>query len=182
MRLRDTVKHWNTTEVERSAVYPCEHFAAPTYERYLRAVDVEADPSITFRWICQLTVAPYSYDWLDNWGRRSPSVLTPGAEVLDVGQQFLIARIVEFEPGRQITGVSTPRASRLFGPITLTYQVSAAGGQGSRIVACMTVGADSWAGRARRTLLGLGDLVMMRKQLLTLKFNAEASAASGVTL
>jgi hypothetical protein len=129
---------------------------------------------VAFRWLCQLKVAPYSYDWLDNWGRRSPRELTPGAENLAVGQQLMITRIVEFEPDRQITGVSVPAATAVFGAMSLTYQVTATAG-GSRLVACLDVTARSRAGRVRAALLAVGDLVMMRKQLLNLKGLAECS-------
>jgi hypothetical protein len=68
--------------------------------------------------------------------------------------------------------VSLPAATRLFGPIALTYQVTDAPA-GSRLVCCLDVTAGSWPERARRKLLGVGDLVMMRKQLLTFKKLAE---------
>jgi hypothetical protein len=168
-------RHWHVDASERAATYPCMRYAVRPYDCYLRGIDVEADAETTFRWLCQLKVAPYSYDWLDNLGRRSPRTLTPGAERLTVGQRFLIGRIVEFVPGRHITALSTRRASRLFGPIALTYQVAANGPSQSRLVVCMTVTARSWPGRLRRELLGWGDLVMMRRQLRTLKRLAEAS-------
>ncbi len=86
----------------------------------------------------------------------------------------MVATIVEFETDCHITAVGTPKASRVFGPITLTYQVQQQG-TGSRLTAAMTVSASSLPGRVRRALLGWGDLVMMRKQLLTLKACAEAA-------
>lgn len=170
---RKTAQFWGVTEAEREAIYPCDAHARRPYRRYLRAVDVDAVPGVTFRWLCQLKVAPYSYDWIDQLGRLSPRTLTPGADQLEVGQRFMIARIVEFELGRHITAVSTPVASRIFGPLALTYQVDPRGSH-SRIVAALTVTASSPPARVRRELLGWGDLVMMRKQLLTLKTCAES--------
>lgn len=93
----------------------------------LRAVDVAAPPAVVFRWRCQLKVAPYSYDLLDNLGRRSPRELTPGVERLERGQRFLIFELVDFEPGRQLTGTSLPGPTRVFGPIAGTYLVEPAG-------------------------------------------------------
>ncbi len=69
---------------------------------------------MVFRWLCLLEVAPYSYDWIDNLGRRSPRTLTPGTEDLEVGQEFLVSRLLEFEPDRHIAGVVLPRPERLF--------------------------------------------------------------------
>lgn len=174
----DSFQFWNVTRAERAATYPAERYAESGSIRFLRAISVDADAATVFRWVCQLKIAPYSYDRADNLGRRSPRRLTPDAERLALGQQFLIVRIVEFEEGCHITGVSTPRATRMFGPICLTYQVNASGPHASRIVVAMTVGADGWASRLRRTLLGPGDLVMMRKQLRTLKQCAEQSSPS----
>ncbi len=172
--LLDFAYHWNTTAAERDTEHPAHRYARPPYRTLVRAVDIAAPPAVVYRWLCQLTVAPYSYDWLDNAGRRSPRQLTPGAEKLSVGQRLMIARIVEFQADRQIVGVSMPGASALFGRIALSYRVTPAE-TGSRLVACLDVTGRSLAGRLRTELLALGDLVMMRRQLLNLRDLAEAS-------
>ncbi len=166
-------RSWNVVAADRARRYPCERYAGPGGERFLRAVDVQADPATVFRWVCQLRVAPYSYDLVDNLGRRSPRSLTPGADRLEVGQRFVVvARIVEFEDGRHVTALSAPDGSRLLGPVAFTYEVRP-GPSGARLVAAMCVGAHGRLQRAVRAALGWGDLVMMRKQLLTLKVLAE---------
>jgi hypothetical protein len=172
----DWARSWHTTAAENSADYPSHRYAVAPYRTLVRAVDIAVPPAVVYRWLCQLTVAPYSYDWLDNLGRRSPRDLTPGAERLEVGQRLMIGRIVEFEPDRQITAVSMPGPSAIFGRIALTYQVSPAP-TGSRLVCCLDVTIRSRAGRLRADLLGVGDLVMMRRQLLNLKALAERPAA-----
>jgi hypothetical protein len=177
MRLLDSAQFWNATAAERVADYPAHRYAITPYRPFIRAVDVAAPPAVVFRWLCQLKVAPYSYDWLDNGGRRSPRELTPGAENLAVGQRLMVARIVEFDRDRHLTGVSLPAATAMFGAMSLTYQVTATAG-GCRLVGCLDVTARSWAGRLRTDLLGVGDLVMMRRQLLNLKGLAECSAVA----
>lgn len=176
MFLSTTARRWGATDAEVAVTYPCEAYVAEPSERLLRAVTIQAEPATVFRWLCQLKVAPYSYDLLDNLGRRSPRELTPGAERLAVGQRFMICRISEYEQDRHITGVSTLRASRLFGVQSLTYQLNAVDDRECRLVVCLAVEAAGWWSRARCALLAYGDLVMMRKQLLTLKTLAESSA------
>jgi hypothetical protein len=112
-------------------------------------VDVAAPPAVVYRWLCQLKVAPYSYDWIDNAGRPSPRTLTPGAERLAIGQRLIVAEIVEFEPDRQITAVSLPSAAALFGHFSMTYQVSPAA-PGTRLICCLDVSAAGPAARLRR--------------------------------
>src|SRR5438309_742470 len=69
-------KQWGTTESERAQPFPCDEFVSgPRHASYHRAVTVEAPKELVFRWLCQLKVAPYAYDWLDNLGRQSPREL-----------------------------------------------------------------------------------------------------------
>lgn len=173
-------EHWNTTPEETAASYPCDEFSEVPYRSLTRAVDVHAPPALVFRWLCQLRAAPYSYDLIDNWGRRSPRELTPGLDQLAIGQFLLVATVASFVRDEHITGRATPAADRLFGLMALTYSINPRG-DGSRLIGRLNVRAPRglWA-QTRYTLLGWGDLIMMRKQLLTLKALAERDAGRSV--
>ncbi len=168
---------WGAVAGERALPLPCDPLLPDAPMVLHRAVDVAAPAAVTFRWLCQLRVAPYSYDWLDNGGRRSPRTLTPGLEHLAVGQQFCrIFTLESVTPGEQITlRITSPAARRLFGTVVLTYAVLPAGPAASRLLARLRVaGLDP----VRRRALAWGDLVMMRRQLLTLAALAERTAAA----
>jgi hypothetical protein len=145
----------------------CDELLAVAPVRLHRGVSVGAPTSIVFRWLCQLKLAPYSYDILDNLGRRSPRELTSGVERLEVGQRFMsIFSLTSFALDKHIT----LRARRT----AVTYAVYPADGC-TRLVARVLF--DPPGGRLAGALVGhalaLGDLVMMRKQLLTLRSLAE---------
>jgi len=142
----------------------------------MRAVDIQAPADVAYRWVCQLQVAPYSYDWLDNRGRRSPRKLTPGADHVALGQSFLIGPIVEFKEGRHLTAVIDPPYSRVFGACSITYSVKSIGPDSCRLVVKLDVPSRTRWEEVRAFLLAWGDLIMMRKQLLTLKALAENMA------
>jgi len=122
-------------------------------------------------------VAPYSYDWIDNRGRTSPRVLTPGLDRLETGQGFGVGTLVDFARDEHITIRAVPAADRWFGLVALTYRVIARSGSGSRLVVRLLVHEPSspWE-HVRFHLLTWGDLIMMRKQLITLKQLAEQTA------
>ena len=135
---------------------------------------------VVFRWLCQLRAAPYSYDWIDNFGRTSPPRFTPGLERLEVGQRVMtFFELVEFEPDRHLTVMTPPTAlDGVFGRFAVSYVVRPRDETHARLVVKLRVRyARRWLGWAARWVLPWGDLVMMRKQLLTLKRLAEASAA-----
>jgi hypothetical protein len=176
-----TIAHdWGSTPAERAMPFACDRHLADAHDALFRAVDVDAPPAVTFRWLCQLRAAPYSYDWIDNFGRTSPRTLTPGLERLAVGQTVMtIFELVEFETDRQLTLVLR-RGRAVFGDIALTYLVTSRGAGRSRIVAKMLVRYPA-ARRIAEQVFPLSDLVMMRKQLLTLKRLAEDTATTDET-
>lgn len=56
-------------EIARS--YPCDDFVTAPTLRAWRGVRVEAPAEAVWPWVAQVRLAPYSYDWIDNLGRRS---------------------------------------------------------------------------------------------------------------
>jgi len=171
------VSEWGSTAAERADTYPCDGLLPAPETTLFRAVDVEAPAAVSFRWFCQLRAAPYSYDLLDNFGRRSPRQLTPGLERLEAGQRVMtIFRLAEFEPGRSLTVVSRSRA---LGDVACTYRADPGAGGTSRIVLKILARFPrGLRGEAMRLLLPPGDLVMARRQLLNLKRLAERSPAT----
>ncbi len=170
-------RRWGATDAEVAARVPCDELLpdAPAVDR---AVSVRAEPAVVFRWLCQLRAAPYSYDWIDNLGRRSPRQLIEGLDQLEIGQRFMtIFRLAALERGRSITLDST---TGLFGRVAVSYLVAPAGKNGTRLVVKLVfVTPRSLPGRVMQRILPYGDLIMMRRQLLTLKALAERLASAG---
>jgi hypothetical protein len=169
---------WGSTAAERAAALPCDELVPGDVLVLDRAVDVAAPAAVTFRWLCQLRVAPYSYDLIDNGGRRSPRTLTPGVDRLEVGQRMCrVFTLDSYEPRSSLTlRLTSARARRAFGDVAITYAVVPTGAATSRIVARVrAAGLDP----VRRRALGWGDLIMMRKQLRTFAALAARTAADG---
>ncbi|HEV7161761.1 MAG TPA: hypothetical protein VGN25_00760 [Solirubrobacteraceae bacterium] len=162
--------NWGASAEECSTQLACDRLLPTASLRMHRAISVQAPSSLVFLWLCQLKLAPYSYDLLDNFGRKSPQQLANGLDQLEAGQRFMtIFSLVSFCRDAHIT----LRSRR----VAVTYAVSA---QGSATRLLVRVIFDPPGARVGATLLGnalaLGDLVMMRKQLLTLKALAERDA------
>jgi hypothetical protein len=116
-------------------------------------------------WIAQIRLAPYSYDWIDNLGRKSPQRLMGLPEPV-VGEQFSTAatrpfgRILAVEPPKHLTG-------EIIGAC-ISY-VLVPQEQSTRLLMKLVTSASSWVA----PFLSVGDLVMARRQLLNLKALAE---------
>ncbi|OBH71618.1 hypothetical protein A5684_20910 [Mycobacterium intracellulare] len=155
---------WGVRPGERTTPLPCDGVLPSAGVRADRAISIAAPPSIVFAWLCQLRVAPYSYDILDNLGRRSPRRRDPELTRLAVGQRFMTIFVLRsFVDDRQITLRSRG--------VAVTYAIHP-GGEGSRLHARVLFAGPRLLAHA----LALGDLLMMRKQLLTLKSLAETEA------
>ena len=157
---------WGVTQAEVERHYGCDALVtSPTLEAW-RGVTVRADPDTVWARLRQVRIAPYSYDLVDNLGRRSPRELrdvpepTPGdpftsAFGIDQGE------VLAVEPGRELTA----RIMSAYMSYAVVPEAT-----GTRLLLKV-------AARTHRILapaLSVGDLVMARKQLLTLKALAES--------
>jgi hypothetical protein len=156
---------WNVTDDEVARHYPCDDFVArPTLQAW-RGVTVHATPETLWPWVGQIRVAPYSYDWIDNLGRRSPEQLKGLPEPV-VGEPFSTAAT---RPVGRILAVQAPE--ELTGEILgacISY-VLVPDGHTTRLLMKVVTAVSRWLAPA----LSVGDLVMARRQLLNLKKLAE---------
>lgn len=157
---------WGVTDEEVQRGYGCDAFVPdPTLEAW-RGVTVQAGPEAVWARLRQVRLAPYSYDLVDNLGRRSPRELREVPEPVP-GDPFTRAfgldqgRVLAVDPGRELT-------ARIMGA-HMSYVVAPQDGT-TRLLLKISARTS----RLVAPVLSVGDLVMARKQLLTLKALAEA--------
>lgn len=157
---------WGVTEDEVARRYPCDDLVPAPVLQAWRGVTVRTTPDRVWPWIAQLRLAPYSYDWVDNLGRRSPEQLVDFSEPA-VGQHFTtaatrpIGRVLSVAPEEQLTG-------RIAGTV-MSYVLMPAAGDSTRLLMKIVAANGRWAA----PLISVGDLVMARRQLLNFKRLAE---------
>ena len=161
---------WGVSDAEVARHYPCDdHVPDPTLVAW-RGVTVRASCDVTWAWVRQLRLAPYSYDWVDNRGRRSPRRLTHLADPVP-GDPFTasagrpIGVVLGVEHGVHLT-------AEILGGVMSYVLVPVAGGAdgATRLLLKVVGGHRRWLAPA----LCVGDLVMARRQLLNLKRLAES--------
>ena len=165
------VSTWGSAASERLLDFPCDRHLEDSDAAYYRGVTIKAPAEMIFRWLCQMRVAPYSYDWIDNFGRQSPRALMPGLDELEIGQRVMIGPLVDFERDRHLTVLMT---SRMLGKMAVTYLIVPQTSTSCRLLVKLVVkypgGPIGWL---ERLVLPWGDLIMMRRQLLNFKTLAE---------
>jgi hypothetical protein len=66
---------WGVDESEILRAYPCDDLVASPVLQAWRGVRIGVPAGAVWPWVAQIRLAPYSYDWIDNRGRRSPREL-----------------------------------------------------------------------------------------------------------
>jgi hypothetical protein len=157
---------WGVSDSEIVRSYPCDEFVNSPALRAWRGVRVEAPAEAVWPWVAQVRLAPYSYDWIDNLGRRSPRELVRLPEPR-VGDRFTSAggrelgRIVSVAPGKQLTGT-------IMGAF-MSYVLEPQDRDTTRLLLKVVRQTGRWAALG----LSVGDLIMARRQLLNFKKLAE---------
>jgi hypothetical protein len=161
---------WGVSDNEILRSYPCDELVTSPALRAWRGVDVETPPEALWPWVTQVRLAPYSYDWLDNLGRRSPRELV-GLPEPQVGERFTTAggrelgRIVSVDPGKHLTGT-------ILGAF-MSYVLVPQDQDTTRLLLKVVMRTSRWAALGLSVGLSVGDLIMARRQLLNFKQLAE---------
>ncbi len=164
---------WGVSPEEIARRYPCDELVPDPVFQAWRGVTVHATPEQVWPWLAQIRIAPYSYDWIDNLGRRSPRELQGLPEPV-VGEPFTSAlggrrfgRVESVSVGQHLTGT-------IMGAVMSYVLVSDDVGADTRLLLKIVMR----GGRAIAPLLSVGDLIMARRQLLNLATLAEGRASS----
>lgn len=178
------ISTWGTTAAEQARSFPCDRAVDLNDQQLWRGITIDASAACVWRWLCQLRVAPYSYDLIDNFGRRSPQQLTPGLDQLQVGQTvMLMFELIDFAAPAGVEHADAhltiavkrwPRFQRLLGDAVISYLVVPVTRDRTRLLVKLRMRYPrTLLGSIERALLPMGDLVMMRRQLLNFKRLAE---------
>lgn len=157
---------WGVTDSDISRSFPCDYFVSSPRLTAWRGVWVEAPTAAVWPWVAQVRLAPYSYDWIDNLGRRSPRQLV-GLPEPRVGEAFTtsggrrVGRIVSVDPHRQLTAT-------IMGAF-MSYVLVPDQRDRTRLLLKVVMQTNRWAAVG----LSVGDLIMARRQLLNFKHLAE---------
>lgn len=160
---------WGVSAAEVARHYPCDDLVADPVLQVWRGVTVRAAADQVWPWVGQIRSAPYSYDWIDNLGRRSPQQLLATAAPA-VGDPFTstagrpIGRLLAVDPPHALTG-------EILGAV-MSYVLVPQPGATTRLLLKVVMA----RGRVLAPFVAVGDLLMARRQLLNLRDLAEGQA------
>lgn len=173
--------NWGSLPDERKLVFTSDKYVKNRNDEYFRAVDINAPSDLVFRWICQMKVAPYSYDRLDNKGNESPQQLTPGMEKLKIGDKMMtIFNVDNFISNKEVTlvmDVPPKPYEKFYVPTAITYRILPARDGIKNHCRVVVKYSAKWKntllGNAEKLFIIFADFIMMRRQLLNFKRLAE---------
>lgn len=165
------LEHWGATGDEIAGEMPGDDLVPDATLVATRSITLDAPPAEVFPWLRQMGFGRagwYSYDLLDNLGRRSATRIHPEWQDVHTGDPVpggpidFRAAIVE-PPDAYVLALVNRRIG-----FTLAYRLDP-NRRGTRLVTRVRARIDAPGGRLlERAFLGPGDGIMVRKQLLTL--------------
>jgi len=170
---------WGATDEEVNRPMPGDFLCTTPHLDSTRAVTIGATPEEIWPWIAQLgrgRAGWYSYDFIDNPGRRSAKTILPQFQELNVGDYLPTGigsgfKVIDVEPNRFLVLQLCPE-----GGLTLALYPEESSSS-TRLVSRIRI---RWNLRDPKVAVMVavvdpGDFVMMRKMMLGIKRRAEAS-------
>ena len=172
-------QYWGATAEEISSSMVGDDLCSDATVVATRSITIGAAPQEVFPWIRQMGFGRggwYSYDWLDNLGRKSATTIHDEWQSVEAGDKIpsgpisFTAAIVDaprhFVLEIQSLGKKSPKLH-----FTLAYELRD-NPQGTRLVTRMRSRINRPLGSLfEKLILGPGDGIMLRRQLLNIKKN-----------
>ena len=177
------LQHWGSTTEEIDAPMPGDDIIAGSAAEGTRSITINARSATIFDFISQMGFGRagwYSYDLLDNLGRRSADTIHPewlvdtAGENVPGGPVAFVAAVVE-RPTAYVLQVPHSSALGHSMDFTLAYKLDEdPAGPSTRVTTRVRIAIDGPTGPAIEKAMLFGDGVMVQKQLRGIKERAEA--------
>jgi hypothetical protein len=179
------LENWGATPAEQNGPVIGDDLCPNPGVSATRCITIDAPPNEVFPWLRQMGFGRagwYSYDWIDNLGRRSARKIEPTWQTVTSGDSVpggpidFEAVVVE-SPRHLVLRVGGSGSGRMTRRLcfTLAYELRDHA-SGTRLVTRMRARIDLPGGRfVARFILGPGDGIMLRRQLLNVKRRAETA-------
>ena len=175
-------ERWGTLPHEPALPLPGDDLIPEPAMNATRAIVIDAPPEDVYPWFAQMgpgRAGWYSYDWIDNRGVESAREVNPDWVVTEPGVSMggmagIGFRVVDAKPGRHLVLIVETRSPLSF---TMSYLLERWGEHATRVIVRVrgASGRGRWLDALVRHVLGPGDFVMVRRQLLGVKERAERS-------
>ena len=177
-------QYWGATPEEIQSPVVGDDLCSAATLIATRSITISAPPQEVFQWIRQMGFGRagwYSYDWLDNLGRKSATSIHDEWQTVEAGDKVpsgpisFTAAIVEaprhFVLEIKSLGKKSPKLH-----FTLAYELRD-DPHGTRLVTRMRSHISVPLGSLfEKLILGPGDGLMLRRQLLTIRQNASKTS------
>jgi hypothetical protein len=175
---------WGATPEEQTAAMPGDAYLAEgpakrTRIRMTRAISIAAPPETVLPWLAQLGrgAGYYSYDRLDNGGKRSAEHIVSWIPAPRLGDASPIGYLRHLDEGRELAWW-TPGQPFLGSQTRMVFSIRLMpAGDGSRLVIRIVGDAAGWTAPLVIAVFADIDSVMARRQLLSIKDRAERFGA-----
>jgi len=186
--MRLPLEHWGATPEEISRPMPGDDLIPDAPMSATRAIDLDCPPAAAFGWLTQMGFGKagwYSYDLIDNLGRRSATTIRPEWQVIEPGQPVpggpvdFTAAIID-EPRAFVVSLLGQRLAAHRIDFTLAFELNPgaappmAGDAGTRLVSRARANIDGPIGRVAVPMLCVGDGIMVRRQLIGIRSRCSA--------
>ena len=173
---------WGATDEEVARAMPGDDVVKHATFNATRGVTIQARPEEIWPWVVQMGINRagwYSYDWIDNLGRPSAQRIIPELQHVAVGDLIPISpvgtfglRVKEFERNRWVLWWDTK------GDTTWYWGLYPLDAQATRLITRIRMHYHWLSPTILIFLLeDVGDIVMMRKCLLSIKQRAERASS-----